>query len=130
VVLAVSGGGLGIGLGLGIQKLVARFAGWPVSISPQAIALAFFFAAAIGVLFGFYPALKAGAATPLRVGRWHRICLAHGHVRGRARGASAHLGSGTTGTRVADACTLFAGALKQCSTADAPTTWWGPPRRS
>ena len=35
--LAVTGGAVGIGLGIGIQRTVARFAGWPVSVQPNAI---------------------------------------------------------------------------------------------
>jgi putative ABC transport system permease protein len=38
---------------------VARLAGWPVSVQPQAIWLAFLFSGLVGVTFGFYPALKA-----------------------------------------------------------------------
>jgi putative ABC transport system permease protein len=65
VVLAVSGGAIGIALGVGIQKAVARFAGWPVSVESSAIALAFFFSALVGIAFGFYPALKASRLDPI-----------------------------------------------------------------
>lgn len=70
VVLAISGGALGIGFGLGIQKGVARFAGWPVSVQPNAIALAFFSSAFIGIAFGFYPALKASRLDPIEALRY------------------------------------------------------------
>ena len=65
VVLAVSGGAVGIALGVAIQKAVARFAGWPVSVESSAIALAFFFSALVGIAFGFYPALKASRLDPI-----------------------------------------------------------------
>jgi putative ABC transport system permease protein len=70
VVLAVLGGSLGIGAGLGIQRLVGRFAGWPVSVDPQAIALAFVFSALVGVAFGFWPALKASRLDPIEALRY------------------------------------------------------------
>jgi putative ABC transport system permease protein len=70
VVLAVAGGAIGIGLGIGIQKVVARFAGWPVAVQMQAIALAFVFSAIVGVAFGFYPALKASRLDPIEALRY------------------------------------------------------------
>jgi putative ABC transport system permease protein len=65
VVLAISGGSLGIAFGIAIQKTVARFAGWPVSIQANAIALAFLFSALVGIAFGFYPAMKASQLDPI-----------------------------------------------------------------
>jgi ABC-type antimicrobial peptide transport system permease subunit len=70
VVLAIAGGAIGIGLGVGIQRGVAKFAGWPVSVQPQAIALAFVFSAVVGVAFGFYPALKASRLDPIEALRY------------------------------------------------------------
>jgi putative ABC transport system permease protein len=65
VVLAISGGAVGILLGVSIQRMVARFAGWPVSVEVSAVALAFFFSGLVGVAFGFYPALKASRLDPI-----------------------------------------------------------------
>jgi putative ABC transport system permease protein len=70
VVLAISGGAIGIGVGIGIQKLVARFAGWPVSVEANAISLAFVFSALVGIAFGFYPALKASRLDPIEALRY------------------------------------------------------------
>ncbi len=70
VVLAITGGALGIGVGIGIQKLVARFAGWPVSVEANAIYLAFVFSALVGITFGFYPALKASRLDPIEALRY------------------------------------------------------------
>jgi putative ABC transport system permease protein len=70
VVLALTGGTAGIALGIGIQRTVARFAGWPVSVQPSAIALAFVFSACVGVAFGFYPALKASRLDPIEALRY------------------------------------------------------------
>jgi putative ABC transport system permease protein len=70
VVLAITGGAVGIALGVGIQRTVARFAGWPVSVQPQAIWLAFLFSALVGITFGFYPALKASRLDPIEALRY------------------------------------------------------------
>jgi putative ABC transport system permease protein len=70
VVLAVTGGAVGIGLGIGIQRTVARFAGWPVSVQLSAIWLAFVFSALVGIAFGFYPALKASRLDPIEALRY------------------------------------------------------------
>ena len=37
--LSLTGGAAGIAVGLGIQRIVARFAGWPVAVQPSAITL-------------------------------------------------------------------------------------------
>ena len=68
--LALTGGAAGIAVGLGIQRTVARFAGWPVAVQTSAITLAFFFSALIGVIFGFYPALKASRLDPIEALRY------------------------------------------------------------
>lgn len=68
--LSITGGFLGIALGLAIQRGVARFGDWPVSVQPQAIALAFVFSALVGVFFGFYPAQRASALDPIEALRY------------------------------------------------------------
>jgi len=68
--LALTGGAAGIAVGLGIQRTVARFVGWPVAVQASAITLAFFFSALIGVIFGFYPALKASRLDPIEALRY------------------------------------------------------------
>jgi putative ABC transport system permease protein len=70
VVLAITGGVVGIVVGIGIQKLAARFGGWPVSVQSQALAVAFCFSALVGIAFGFYPALKASRLDPIEALRY------------------------------------------------------------
>jgi putative ABC transport system permease protein len=59
------GGIIGVGLGTFVSVLVARFGGWPVTVTIYSIALSFLFAAIIGVFFGWYPARKAGRLNPI-----------------------------------------------------------------
>ncbi len=65
LVLSVCGGATGILLGIGLAFGAARFTQWPISLSWPAIALAFFFSAAVGLLFGVYPAAKAARLDPI-----------------------------------------------------------------
>jgi putative ABC transport system permease protein len=61
VVLAFLGGLVGVAVGVGGSRTVARVEGWPVLVSFASILLAFLFAGAVGVFFGFDPAYKAAA---------------------------------------------------------------------
>jgi putative ABC transport system permease protein len=65
VVLSLLGGLIGIGLGYGLSRGLTRFLEWPTFVSPDAVAVAFGFAAATGIFFGFYPARKASALDPI-----------------------------------------------------------------
>src|SRR2546428_9788426 len=65
VVLSLFGGGIGIALGFGVAQGVTLWQGWPTAVSANAVAVAFGFAAATGVFFGFYPARKAAALDPI-----------------------------------------------------------------
>jgi putative ABC transport system permease protein len=70
VTLCILGGLLGILLGVGAAAAVAEMADWPVFIGPEALVLAAGFAAAVGVFFGFYPALKASRLDPIEALRY------------------------------------------------------------
>jgi putative ABC transport system permease protein len=65
VVLALVGGLIGVILGVGGAIALAWLAGWPVHIDPFMVLLAFGVSAAVGVFFGYYPALKASRLDPI-----------------------------------------------------------------
>ncbi len=64
-VLSISGGLVGVMLGVGLSVAASTFTQWPMRLSLPAIAVAFGFAACIGVLFGVYPAAKAARLDPI-----------------------------------------------------------------
>jgi len=65
VALSVLGGIAGIGLGIGVSRAVSQSLGWPTLITTSAIVVAFGFAAAVGIFFGYYPARKAASLDPI-----------------------------------------------------------------
>jgi putative ABC transport system permease protein len=65
IVLSVFGGLIGILIGVGVSTGIAKFAKWPMVVSPTAIVLSFVVSATVGILFGFYPALKAARLDPI-----------------------------------------------------------------
>lgn len=65
LVISVTGGGVGLLLGWLISVLVSNLAGWPVLVTPFSILLAVGFAGVIGVIFGLWPATKAGRLNPI-----------------------------------------------------------------
>jgi ABC-type antimicrobial peptide transport system permease subunit len=65
IVVSMVGGAAGVLLGLGATTAIARVAGWPTLLSPSAIAGAFAFSGAVGVLFGLYPARRAARLDPI-----------------------------------------------------------------
>src|SRR5688500_15039626 len=72
IVISLFGGLLGIGLGFGLSAALERFLQWPPSIPPHAIGMAFGFAAATGVFFGFYPARNGAGLGPIEAQRYAR----------------------------------------------------------
>ena len=63
--LSLVGGIIGIALGVGSSQLLAAKMNWPTLTSASSIVIAFFFSAAVGIFFGFYPARKAAALDPI-----------------------------------------------------------------
>ena len=70
IVISLFGGLLGIALGYALSDVLERTLMWPTSIPPNAIGMAFGFAAATGVFFGFYPARKAAGLDPIEALRY------------------------------------------------------------
>jgi len=70
LVLSVAGGAIGVALGFGLAMAVSSLLNWSASVTPQAIALSFGVAAAVGVFFGFYPARKAARLNPIEALRY------------------------------------------------------------
>ena len=70
VVLSVVGGAIGVLLGVAASTVISKTAGWPVQIGTGPVALAFGFAAIVGVFFGYYPALKASRLDPIEALRY------------------------------------------------------------
>jgi len=70
IVISLFGGLIGIGLGFVLSDVMERTLQWPTDIPSNAIGMAFGFAAATGVFFGFYPARKAARLDPIEALRF------------------------------------------------------------
>ena len=70
VALSLIGGIIGTALGVGGSYLAANLAKWPMVVSPLSIVMAIGVSAAIGVFFGYYPALKASRLNPIEALRY------------------------------------------------------------
>ena len=70
VTLSLIGGVIGIVFGLGGSYIIAMIGNSPAIVQPYSIFLAFGFAAAVGVFFGFYPARKAAQLNPIEALRY------------------------------------------------------------
>ncbi|MEI8345089.1 MAG: ABC transporter permease [Candidatus Omnitrophota bacterium] len=70
VVMTLTGGVLGVCLGSAIAFSLSTVAGWATRISPASVILATTFSAAVGILFGFWPAKQAANLDPIRALRY------------------------------------------------------------
>jgi len=70
IVLCLAGGALGVGVGTGASSLLSTSFGWTSSMSFSAVALAFVFAAAVGIIFGVWPARRAARLDPIAALRY------------------------------------------------------------
>ena len=68
--LSFAGGALGVALGVATARIVSSVARWPTLVEPQAVMLAFGFATAVGLFFGFYPARRASLLDPVEALRY------------------------------------------------------------
>ena len=64
VILSLMGGLIGIGMAF-LACQILEMAGVPTSISPMIVTVSTMFAALVGVVFGYYPALKAARLYPI-----------------------------------------------------------------
>lgn len=65
VMLTFLGGIIGVALGWILAMLVSQFADIATQVSLQVVLLAFGVSAAIGIIFGYYPARKAANMNPI-----------------------------------------------------------------
>lgn len=70
VMLTFLGGIMGVVLGWILALAVSQFAGIATQVSLQAVLLAFGVSAAIGIIFGYYPARRAASLNPIEALRY------------------------------------------------------------
>jgi putative ABC transport system permease protein len=70
IILTFTGGVIGVGLGVMISYIIAKIFSFGFVISPASILLAFGVSAAIGIIFGWYPAQKAARLQPIEALRY------------------------------------------------------------
>ena len=63
--ISLVGGVAGIGLGYAFSRALTLLLSWPTSFSAGAVAVAFGFAAFVGIFFGYYPARRAARLDPI-----------------------------------------------------------------
>ena len=65
LVLCMLGGSIGILFGAGTAVILNRAFAWNTSVAPASFVLAFGFAAAVGIVFGVWPARRASGLDPI-----------------------------------------------------------------
>ena len=70
VVVTILGGLLGLGLGVGFTAAMSTLIQQPVVMTPRIMVLGLSFAVAVGIFFGFYPAIRAARLNPIEALRY------------------------------------------------------------
>jgi putative ABC transport system permease protein len=70
IVLTAAGGAIGMAMGTIAARLLANAMGWPALLGVQSYVMSFAFSTIVGVLFGFYPALRASRLDPIEALRY------------------------------------------------------------
>jgi putative ABC transport system permease protein len=70
LVLCLFGGVLGVLLGMAVAQMLTTLAGWQTYVSVEALGLAFGFSAAVGLIFGLWPAWRASLLDPIAALRY------------------------------------------------------------
>ncbi len=70
VTISFFGGIIGILFGAGVSRLVALYAEWSTVVTGSSIAMSFGVSAAVGLLFGIYPAVRASRLDPVEALRY------------------------------------------------------------
>jgi ABC-type antimicrobial peptide transport system permease subunit len=63
--LSLLGGLIGLGVGAAASFLASEFAGWQTQINSTSVVTAFTFSAAVGIVFGLWPARRAAGLDPI-----------------------------------------------------------------